>query len=260
MEMVIARGCLLRFEENGILTGRIRTSNDQDLYTFLIAQIEWHTILDAVIKMTLALLCGGVIGIERGRKKRPAGFRTYMLVCLGATLVMMTNDYICKIYGTGDVARMGAQVVNGIGFLGAGTIITTGHNRVKGLTTAAGLWASACIGLAIGSGYYEGAIIGTIMIVVIMVLLHSFDRRLLSSTRVVMIYVELKKMSVVRRLNSFAKEKQIIIDDIEVETSDNAKMSRMAAVISLRLPAKSSHTDLIEQINDLEGVMYVEEI
>ena len=173
---------------------------------------------------------------------------------------MMTNDYICKIYGTGDVARMGAQVVNGIGFLGAGTIITTGHNRVKGLTTAAGLWASACIGLAIGSGYYEGAIIGTIMIVVIMVLLHSFDRRLLSSTRVVMIYVELKKMSVVRRLNSFAKEKQIIIDDIEVETSDNAKMSRMAAVISLRLPAKSSHTDLIEQINDLEGVMYVEEI
>ena len=89
---------------------------------------------------------------------------------------------------------------------------------------------------------------------------YDFDRRMLSSTRVVIIYVELKKMSVVRRLNTFAKEKQIVIDDIELETSDNAKMSRMAAVIFLRLPTKSSHTDLIEQINDLEGVMYVEEI
>lgn len=222
--------------------------------------IDWNVILDAVIKMTLSLLCGGVIGIERGRKKRPAGFRTYMLVCLGATLVMMTNDYICKIYGGGDVARMGAQVVNGIGFLGAGTIITTGHNRVKGLTTAAGLWASACIGLAIGSGYYEGAIIGTVMIVVIMVLLHSIDRRMLSSTRIVMIYVELDSMSVIRRLNTFAREKQIAIDDIELETPDNAEMSMVAAIISLRLPTKGSHMDLIEQINDLDGVIYAEEI
>ena len=113
---------------------------------------DWWALLEATIKMALALICGGVLGIERGRKKRPAGFRTYMLVCLGATLVMMTNEHICHAYGTGDMARMGAQVVNGIGFLGAGTIITTGHNRVKGLTTAAGLWAAACIGLAIGSG------------------------------------------------------------------------------------------------------------
>ena len=159
---------------------------------------DWASIGNVFIKMALALLCGGVIGIERGRKKRPAGFRTYMLVCLGATLVMMTNDYICKIYGSGDVARMGAQVVNGIGFLGAGTIITTGHNKVKGLTTAAGLWASACIGLAIGSGYYEGAIIGTFMMLVIMVGLHTLDRQMLASTRVIMLYVELREMEVVR--------------------------------------------------------------
>ena len=221
--------------------------------------IDWNIILDALIKMTLSSLCGGVIGIERGRKKRPAGFRTYMLVCLGATLVMMTNDYICKIYG-GDVARMGAQVVNGIGFLGAGTIITTGHNRVKGLTTAAGLWAAACIGLAIGSGYYEGAIIGTIMIVVIMVLLHSIDRRMLASTRVVMIYVELEKLTVIRRLHAFAKERQIAIDDIELETTDHSELHGVAAVVSLRLPSKGSHTDLVDMLNTIEGVMCAEEI
>ena len=221
---------------------------------------DWQSIVNVFIKTILALLCGGVIGIERGRKKRPAGFRTYMLVCLGATLVMMTNDYICKLYGSGDVARMGAQVVNGIGFLGAGTIITTGHNRVKGLTTAAGLWASACIGLAIGSGYYEGAIIGTLMMVVIMVVLHSFDRRLLASTKVVMLYVEVQKMNVFRELNAFAKERQIIVDDIEMERTDSSEVAKVASVITMRLPAKTVHTELIEQISALEGVIYAEEI
>lgn len=221
---------------------------------------DWQSILNALVKMILALVCGGVIGLERGRKKRPAGFRTYMLVCLGATLVMMTNDYICQIYGTGDVARMGAQVVNGIGFLGAGTIITTGHNRVKGLTTAAGLWAAACIGLAIGSGYYEGAIIGTLMIVLIMVVLHSFDRRLLASTKIIMVYVEYKKVAAIRRLTSFAKDNEITIDDIEMETPDPTRTSRSAAVVSLRLPTKTVHTELIEKIADIEGIIYVEEI
>ncbi len=221
---------------------------------------SWPSILDAFIKMTMALVCGGVIGMERGRKKRPAGFRTYMLVCLGATLVMMTNDFLCENGNGVDVARLGAQVINGIGFLGAGTIITTGHNRVKGLTTAAGLWASACIGLAIGSGYYEGAILGTLMIVVIMVLLHTFDRRLLSNNKVVMLYVEYKKISALRRLNAFARENQIIVDDVEFETPDPTKTSKSAAVISIRLPAKSSHAELIEQIMEVEGILYVEEL
>lgn len=227
---------------------------------FLNWSFDLQRLVDVFVKMALALLCGGAIGIERGRKKRPAGFRTYMLVCVGATLVMMTNDYICKLYGTGDVARMGAQVVNGIGFLGAGTIITTGHNRVKGLTTAAGLWAAACIGLAIGSGYFEGAIIGTLAIMVIMVVLHSLDRRLLSSTRVIMLYVELKEMEVIRRLNVYAKENQIVVDDVEIETPESSEAVKVAAVITLRLPAKFKHIEVIEQISALEGVIYAEEI
>ena len=99
------------------------------------------------IKLLLALFCGGLLGIEREQKKRPAGFRTYMLVCVGATLVMITNEFLGTRYAGIDPTRMGAQVISGIGFLGVGTIIVTGDNRVKGLTTAAGLWATACVGL-----------------------------------------------------------------------------------------------------------------
>lgn len=227
---------------------------------FLDWTINFHDLGISIFKIALALFCAGVIGIERGRKKRPAGFRTYMVVCLGATLVMMTNEYLCKIYGTGDVARLGAQVISGIGFLGAGTIITTGHNRVKGLTTAAGLWTSACIGLAIGSGYYEGAIIGTFAIVVIMVVLHSFDRRMTSSTRTIILYVEFTKMSIIRNLVAYARENDIKVDDIEVEQPNDSMGAKMAAVVTLRLPHKESHLEFVEKVSALEGVIFVEEI
>ena len=120
-----------------------------------------------VLRLALAMLLGGCIGLERERKRRPAGFRTYMLVCLGAALTVLLSLYEYTLI-TGpwsalaaelgmktDVSRFGAQVINGIGFLGAGTILVTGRQQVKGLTTAAGLWASACTGLAVGAGFYE---------------------------------------------------------------------------------------------------------
>ncbi|MBQ2922304.1 MAG: MgtC/SapB family protein [Tyzzerella sp.] len=227
---------------------------------FLDWTINFHDLGISVFKIALALLCAGVIGLERGRKKRPAGFRTYMVVCVGATLVMMTNEYLCEVYGTGDVARLGAQVINGIGFLGAGTIITTGHNRVKGLTTAAGLWTSACIGLAIGSGYYEGAILGTCAIVIIMVVLHSFDRRLTNNTKAIILYVEFTKMSVMRKLVGFARENDIKVEDVEIEQPNNMMEAKMAAVVTLRLPNKENHLEFLEKVSSLEGVMFVEEI
>lgn len=116
------------------------------------------------LRIVLSLIIGGILGLERGRKNRPAGFRTYILVCLGSTLVMMTNQYVYQVFGTSDPTRMGAQVVSGIGFLGAGTIIVTGRQQIKGITTAAGMWTSACCGLAIGIGFYEGAIAGGIIV------------------------------------------------------------------------------------------------
>ena len=117
--------------------------------------------VSVMFRLILAMVCGGMIGLERGRKRRPAGFRTYMLVCLGAALTMLLSQYesymvthawhetAMEIGLRTDVSRFGAQVINGIGFLGAGTILVTGRQEVKGLTTAAGLWAAAALGLSL---------------------------------------------------------------------------------------------------------------
>ena len=113
---------------------------------------------EVLARVLLAMLLGGALGLERERKHRPAGLRTYMIVCMSSALVMLTGEYVFRLYGSGDPTRLAAQVISGIGFLGAGTIITTSRH-VVGLTTAAALWASACIGLACGAGFYAGAVV-----------------------------------------------------------------------------------------------------
>ena len=128
----------------------------------LVEKYPWllePNLLTLVIRALLAIICGGLIGYERDAHGSAAGLRTHILVCVGAMLAMTTGVFTSIHYG-GDASRIGAQVVSGIGFLGAGTIIVhRGH--ISGLTTAAGLWASACLGLALGAGFYEAAIVGT---------------------------------------------------------------------------------------------------
>lgn len=192
--------------------------------------------------------------------KRPAGFRTYILVCIGATLIMMTNEYICKTYGTGDPARMGAQVISGIGFLCAGTILVTGHNRVIGLTTAAGLWSTACIGLAIGIGYYIGAVLGTIMIFLAMTVLHSVDNRVMSDTKVLNIYIVFKKLSNINEFIQYIKECKIKISGLEWTKVNTMDEGGIAALITLSLPKKQAHDDVVSFLNNANGVEYVEEV
>ncbi|MGN0506155.1 MAG: MgtC/SapB family protein [Lachnospiraceae bacterium] len=230
---------------------------------------DWQTIsetlagvnlLSTFVRLALALLCGGVLGIERGRKNRPAGFRTYMLVCVGATLVMTTNQYMTAVYQTGDPARLGAQVISGIGFLGAGTIIVTGRNRVKGLTTAAGLWADACVGLAIGVGFYSGAILGCVMIFVVMAVLHSLDDRVTATTKQLNLYMEFKKMSDLGAFMEYVKGHGMKISEIEMTKSTNVEDIGVAVLLTLRLDKKRPHTEIIHLLYDAGGVLYVEEI
>ena len=138
------------------------------------------------LRLLSALVMGGILGLERGMKNRPAGLRTYMLVCVGSCLIMMTNQYIFQATGTGDPTRMSAQVISGIGFLGAGTIIVTGKQQVKGLTTAAGLWASACVGLAIGAGFYECVILAFVLVfLVVRILLDDRPGSLATISRII---------------------------------------------------------------------------
>ncbi len=219
-----------------------------------------NEVMDIVIKMVLALICGGILGIERERKKRPAGFRTYMLVCLGAALVMMTNQYIYEHYQTGDPARMAAQVISGIGFLGAGTIIVTGHNRVKGLTTAAGLWAAACVGLAIGIGFYLAAIMGALMVFLAMVLMHGMERRITTPAKLSLLYVEMNRMSVLRNIRSYIRDNHMELIDMEIEKAGNTGETGIAVLLSIKLPNKGMHEEIITIVGVMEGVTFVEEI
>ena len=215
---------------------------------------------EAVLKLTLALLCGGLLGLERGMKKRPAGFRTYMLVCLGSTLVVMTNMHMIELFQTGDPGRMGAQVVSGIGFLGAGTIITTRHNRVTGLTTAAGLWAVASIGLALGIGYYAGAVIGTVLIFFALSVMQITENRILTSSRHILMYVEFEKMVAIKHLLAVLKENEIRMMEFETEATTGEREAAMAAVITIRIPSKSVHAKLPSLLYSVDGITYVEEL
>lgn len=115
-----------------------------EFFTQPFEAIRLLTPLEMLIRILLAVLLGGIVGMERGIKNKLAGLRTFILVSLGSAVIMMTNQYIHQIYGEGDPVRMGAQVVSGIGFLGAGTIMVTSKNQIKGLTTAASLWGVSC--------------------------------------------------------------------------------------------------------------------
>ncbi len=220
---------------------------------------ELNTI-SVTVRLMLSLLCGGILGVERGRKKRPAGFRTYMLVCMGAALVMITNQYITEMYGGTDPARMGAQVISGIGFLGAGTIIVTGRNRVKGLTTAAGLWAAACVGLSLGIGFYTGAVVGCVLIFVVMALLQGLDDWVMSSTKVINLYVEFDQMTDVGAFLRFAKEQGFRISDLEMTRANGIGDNGTAILCTLRLPKKKPHAEILQMLSAAERVRYVEEL
>lgn len=230
------------------------------IWNAVVEFVESTHVFEAIFRLFLALICGGLLGFERERKRRPAGFRTYILVCVGATLVMITNEYLCTVYGYGDPARLGAQVVSGIGFLGAGTIVVTGRNRVKGLTTAAGLWAAACMGLTIGAGYYTGAIAGCVMIFVVMALLHSLDAKVMASTKVINLYVEFKQLSDVGNFVQFAKGEEMRVSDLEMTRSSDVNEATVAILVTLHLPKKMSHVEIIQTLSGAQGVRYVEEV
>ena len=217
------------------------------------------TYLAVALRVFAAVLIGGILGLERGMKNRPAGLRTYMLVCVGACVVMLTNQYIYQVYGTGDPVRMGAQVVSGIGFLGAGTIIVTRRNQIKGLTTAAGLWASAGVGLALGIGFYEAAIAGAAAVFFVMTLLQKIDNKLHRRSRQLEAYIELDGVSLGDFLRMM-RESDIEVSDVQRESSDDETGSVRAYVATLKGKRRQNHQELMEKVLAIPGVKFVEEL
>lgn len=150
-------------------------------------------VLSVFVRLLLAMLFGGTIGFERGIRQRAAGLRTHMLLCVGAASTMLVSQYMYASYGVGDPARLSAQVISGIGFLGAGTIIVTRRNQIKGLTTAATLWATACMGLAVGVGFYEGALIMYLILIFILLLVNVVDNKYLKVPTSTALYLEVRR-------------------------------------------------------------------
>lgn len=213
-----------------------------------------------IVRVILALVIGAMLGAERGKKHSPAGFKTYMLVCLGATLVMMTNQYVFQAYHTSDPVRMGAQVISGIGFLGAGTIIVTGRQQIKGITTAAGLWVAACCGLAIGIGFYEGAVVGGIFVLVVMVALNGLDSKIKRNSKILTIYIEFGGKKSFSSFIEDLREKKIDIIDMQIINNKFTENIDISAVMNLKIPEKRKHDEVLQVLATAEGVAHVEEI
>lgn len=217
------------------------------------------TMLSILLRPVSSILLSGVIGLERGLKNRAAGFRTYMLVCLGACIVMLTNQYIFQLLGTGDPVRMGAQVINGIGFLGAGTIIVTSRSQIKGLTTAAGLWCSACLGLAVGIGFYELAAVASVSILLVMTLFHSWEDFMRRNTKILTVYVELRPGTSLREFLDVSRENEIIVSNMQMETppGEGASVCFMA---SARTKQRLKKEAVLQTLKELPFVQYAEEL
>lgn len=219
------------------------------------------TLLSVAVRMLLSVLCGGLIGIEREFKRRPAGFRTHILICLGAAMTTLTSQYLFLCLGQyTDMARLGAQVVAGIGFIGAGTIIVTRRQRVKGLTTAAGLWAAAIIGLTLGGGFYEGGLLATALILVAELLFSRLEYRVLKNAPEINLYIEHTDKSCVEELLRLFREADMKILNMGIIRSDSTERHNACAIFTLRLRKGTHQEDLMGKIRAIPGVLSVRKL
>ena len=231
-----------------------------EIWNYLINYLRHVNTASILVRLTLAIICGGILGHERGKKKRPAGFRTHIVVCIGAAMVMITNQYMSETLGLStDASRMGAQVISGIGFLGAGTIIVIGRNQVKGLTTAAGLWACACMGLAIGIGFYEGAVISCIYLFIVITLLHKLDLYARTHTKTFDVYIEIEDIVGITNFLNVLKADGTKLSNIEVKKSDDRDDHKICLTLTLTLSQKMDHGEYLLQLHNIEGVLTAEE-
>lgn len=215
------------------------------------------TDLSVLIRLLLAFLFSSILGVEREHKGRPAGFRTYVIVCTGAALVAITGVFMTNQYG-GEVTRMSAQVISGIGFLGVGTILVTKNQRVTGLTTAAGLWGDACLGLALGSGFYSGAIIYFIISYLTMKVLNRIDKKISRNSKYISVYIETNSDSIEVIIDSL-REMGMRIVNMDIEKLK--KRGGLAALtLDLVLKEEVPHENILNKINTIAEITYVEEL
>jgi len=213
------------------------------------------------IRLVFSLLVGMTIGIDRAMKRRTAGVKTHVLVCMGAALVMLTGEYLARTFPDTkiDVTRMGAQVISGVGFLGVGTIMITGRNQVRGLTTAACLWVCACVGLAVGVGFVEGAVYALILIVFTLKLLAKVDMIIHERANVFSFYLEFNANTSIASFMDEIRKMEIRISAFDI-TKNKIKGEGPSAVLTLEVKNKKLKKTLLHDIQVMEHVRYAEEL
>lgn len=212
------------------------------------------------VRMLLAVFCGSLIGIEREFKRRPAGFRTHILVCLGAAITTLTSQYLLQMQYYTDVARLGAQVVAGIGFIGAGTIIVSRRQRVKGLTTAAGLWTTAIVGLALGGGFYEGGLFAAGLILLAELAFSKIEYRILNHSSEVNLYLEYADRTCLENVLKFFRERNIRVLNLEIARTECEENQGASAIFALRLNKKIQLEQVLMGLMSIDGLSVVEEL
>lgn len=217
----------------------------------------------ALFRMALAVLCGTAVGTERQLKGHTvaAGCTTFCLVCVGSTLAMIANEYIVMTNGgNGDSARMAAQVISGIGFLGAGTIITTGSNKIRGLATAASLWVTAALGISIGAGFYLGAVEGVVLVLISSGFCTAVQRFVNRRSRVMRIQLECTTEDFMLHLIDYIAQKNIRIKTMTRHSENKWYKKDLCVIIEMDLRKRQSHDQILNEIRAFDGLRYIEEI
>jgi putative Mg2+ transporter-C (MgtC) family protein len=227
---------------------------------FVLTARGWST-LSIFIRLSVSLLIGLVIGIDRGLKQRGAGIKTHALVCLGSAMVMLVSEYITMTFPgvNADMARMGAQVISGVGFLGVGTIIVTGRHQVRGLTTAAGLWTCACIGLAAGIGFVDGALYALILVIFIFKVFNRIDLYVREHANEFNFYIELSQGTGVAMFMDEMQKRNVKIVSMELDKS-RFKGNGPSAIITLEIHDRHRKTTILSEIQSMDFIRFAEEI
>lgn len=217
--------------------------------------------LAVAIRLVLATLFGSLVGWERVVKRHNAGIKTFALVSLGSAVATSLNIYLANLPGlSADVSRIPAGVVSGIGFLGAGTILVTGRLQIKGLTTAASLWVTSCMGMAIGGGYVKIGIISFVLIMIANLVLVNLSNIVEESSKYISLYVEVNKDGGVKKLSKWIRENGYSISSMTKSKEKTLQSSDAALIVDIDFEKKTSHQEIISTLSNLDFVSYVEEI
>ena len=211
-----------------------------------------------VIRLLFSLIAGGILGYERSLKRIDAGFRTHILVCMSSCAIMLTNLHMFLTLGAGDPSRMPAQVISGVGFLGAGCILVTGQKRIKGVTTAAGLWSAACLGLCIGAGNYVISGVTLSGAFFALTLFRIVDDRIEKKTKYLHFYAEFESVSALTAFIRTMRKQGHKVTDLETVKSE--VMAGLAAIISIHLKNPDSTHKKLAEFEKLDGVLFLSEL